>query len=198
MKTKSSNNLTREEWLQIAVDKVTPIFNEKGYQVPKVKVSCGFASTGHKHHIGQCWAKCTSEADINEIFISPGLDDPVRILDVLIHELVHAVDDCKSSHGAEFKKIALAVGLEGKMRQAAAGEKLKDRLTEIASKLAKYPHIKLTFNMNKRAYKPGPRAKCAICGYQISVPKKWLHYGPPKCPLHETAMEALGNWEDEF
>ena len=56
----------------------------------------------------------------------------------------------------------------------------------------------LTFNMNKRAYKPGPRAKCTICGYQISVPKKWLHYGPPKCPLHETAMEAIGNWEDEF
>ena len=135
---------------------------------------------------------------IGRIFISPGLDDAVRILDVLIHELVHAVDDCKSSHGAEFKKIALAVGLEGKMRQASAGEKLKDRLAIIAGELAQYPHVKLTFNMKKRAYKPGPRAKCAICGYQISVPKKWLHYGPPKCPLHEKAMEALGDWEDEI
>ena len=198
MKSKQDKNITREEWLQIALVKVTPIFNEKGYQVPKVKVSCGFASTGNKRHIGQCWPTCSSQASVNEIFISPGLDDPVDVMDTLVHELVHAVDDCKNGHGAEFKKIALAVGLEGKMRQASAGARLKERLIHMARELEPYPHVKLSFNRNKRAYKPGPKAKCKICGYQIGVPKKWLHYGPPKCPLHEIEMETIGDWDEEY
>jgi hypothetical protein len=197
MKTQLSKNLTREEWLQIAVEKVTPIFNEKGYQVPKVKVSCGFASTGKDRHVGQCWASYASDAKVNEIFISPGLDDAVNVLDTLIHELVHAVDDCKHGHGKEFKEIALSVGLEGKMRQASAGEKLRERLAVMATELDKYPHLKLKFHKKKRAYKVGPKAKCKTCGYQLNVPKKWLHYGAPNCPLHGTKMDEVGNWDEE-
>ena len=188
--------ITREQWLNSAVEVLKPIFTEKGYIVPKVNVSCGFPSTGKDRHIGQCWSKETSEADVNEIFISPKLDDPVAVLDTLVHELVHAVDNCKNSHGAEFKKIALSIGLEGKMRQAAAGEKLKARLREMAITLGEYPHKKLKFHMKISAYRPRPRAVCKDCGYQLNIQKKWLHYGTPLCPVHKTEMEALGNWDD--
>jgi hypothetical protein len=187
--------LTREQWLNSAVEVLKPIFTEKGYIVPKVNVSCGFPSTGKDRHIGQCWAKETSEADVNEIFISPKLDDPIEVLDTLVHELVHAVDNCKHSHGAEFKKIALSIGLEGKMRQAAAGEKLKVRLKEMAIALGEYPHKKLKFYTKIRTYKPRPRAVCKDCGYQLNIQKKWLHYGPPLCPVHKTEMEPLGIWD---
>jgi len=189
--------ITREQWLNSAVEVLKPIFTEKGYVVPKVNVSCGFPSTGKDRHIGQCWAKETSEADINEIFISPKLDDPIAVLDTLVHELVHAVDNCKNSHGAVFKKIALSVGLEGKMRQAAAGEKLKARLKEITIPLGEYPHKKLKFHIKIRTYKPRPRARCKECGYEINVPKKWLHYNPPMCPIHSIGMEKIGFWESQ-
>lgn len=43
---------------------------------------------------------------INQIFISPVLDEPMTVLETLAHELVHAIDDCKSGHGAEFQKIS--------------------------------------------------------------------------------------------
>jgi len=132
--------LTREEWLLQAIEAVKPIFQEKGHIVPNVKVSCGFPSTGKDRHIGECWSKEISEGDINEIFISPKLDDPVEVLDTMIHELVHAVDNCKNSHGPLFKKIALSVGLEGKMRGAHASEKLLKRLGDIAKPLGPYPH----------------------------------------------------------
>lgn len=188
---------SREKWLHHAIKAVTPIFTEKGYVVPKVNVSCGFPSTGKDRHIGQCWAKEASEAEINEIFISPKLDDPVEVLDTLIHELVHAVDNCRNSHGAEFKKIALSVGLQGKMRQASAGEKLKERLNEISSALSPYPHKKLKFQVKARNPKPRPRAVCQECGYEINILKKWLHYGPPLCPLHKIEMELLGIWKSE-
>ena len=58
----------------------------------------------------------------DQIFISPALGDPVDVLDTLVHELVHAVDNCEHKHGKEIKKIALSIGLEGPMRSAGAGK----------------------------------------------------------------------------
>ena len=192
-----SQAITRESWLIEAIKVLTPIFTEKGYTIPQVKVSCGFASTGKDRHVGQCWANETSEAGVNEIFISPKLDDPVEVLDTLVHELVHAVDNCKHGHGAEFKKIALSVGLQGKMRQAHAGDLLKERLKKLSEQLGPYPHKRLRFYTNIRTYRPRPRAVCKECGYQINILKKWLHYGPPLCPVHKTEMEPLGVWETD-
>ena len=45
-------------------------------------------------------------------------------LAIQAHELVHAVDDCQHKHGKEFKKLALAIGLAGKMCATHAGEAL--------------------------------------------------------------------------
>ena len=88
----------------------TPIFAEKGYTVPEIRISCGFPSTGARSsHIGECWASESSENGINEIFIHPNQDDPVTVLDIITHELVHAVDNCKHKHGKEFREIALKV-----------------------------------------------------------------------------------------
>jgi hypothetical protein len=108
------NAITREQWLQHAVKALTPLFLAKGYIVPKCHVSCGFASTDVKRgHIGQCWSTHASEDQVNQIFISPGLSDPVLVLDTLMHELIHAVNDCQHKHGPVFKKMALKLGLKG-------------------------------------------------------------------------------------
>jgi hypothetical protein len=128
--------LTREAWLLFAVDAVAPIFQEKGFEVPRVRVSCAIPSTSVRGSaVGQCWGRSMSEDGVNEIFISPVYANSVDVLDTLVHELVHAVDDCEHRHGPEFKKIALAVGLQGKMREASAGPELKARLTQLAQRL---------------------------------------------------------------
>ncbi|MDP2403742.1 MAG: hypothetical protein Q8M27_07925 [Methylotenera sp.] len=44
-----------------------------------------------------------TNSEINEIFISPKLDDSVEVMDTLVHELVHAADNCEHKHGAEMK-----------------------------------------------------------------------------------------------
>ena len=72
-------------------------------------------------HIGQCWARKSSEIDVNQIFVSPTLIDPVEVLDTLVHELVHDVGDSQNKHGKEFKKICIRMGLVGPMRSASAG-----------------------------------------------------------------------------
>ena len=194
----NENKTTRELWLQNAVDLVSPIFKNKGYTIPKVQVSCGFPSTGNKSkHVGQCWGKSSTNDGTNQLFISPVLDEPVQVLDTLVHELVHAIDDCMHHHGPEFKKIATDVGLQGLMREASAGPWLLEQLTTISRQLGKYPHSKINLaHSSSKKTGPRPRAKCKKCGYEVTPLKKWLHMGPPLCPKHTTEMEPIGDWEE--
>lgn len=188
---------TREAWLLEAVEKLKPVFKRQGFDVPKVQVSCGFTSSGKNRHAGECWSKMATNAAINEIYISPKYDDAIQVMDILVHELVHAVDNCQHKHGKEFKEIALAVGLEGKMRSASAGATLLSELTEIAKTLSPYPHVKLNIPMSTRSYKPRPKARCSECGYEIGIFKKWQHLGAPMCPVHKIEMLQIGHWEED-
>ena len=190
---------TREAWLLAAVDVLRPMFLEKRHEIPAaLLVSCGFASTGLKScHIGQCWPRRRSANDINQIFISPVLCEPVEVLDTLVHELVHAVDDCQHSHGKEFKKIALSLGMKGPMRSAGAGPALKEHLQALAAVLGPYPHTKLDVTHKKRTTTPRPKAVCTHCGFQVPMFRKFVAYGPPICPKDKTDMTPIGNWDSE-
>ena len=181
-----------------AVVHLEPIFQKGGYQIPQVKVSIGFPSTGAKgRHLGQCWGSKASEDGINQIFIAPNQADPIEVLDTLTHELVHAVDDCKSGHGEGFKKIATDVGLIGPMRSAGAGEHLKQDLIQIAQALGHFPHARLLIARGaSRAGIKRPGAKCAKCGYEVVMLKRYLKIGPPLCPKDMEGMEETGEWED--
>ena len=193
--------LTREAWLLFAVGHITPIFNEVGYTVPRIRVSCAVPSTAKRGSaVGQCWPTSRSADQVNEIFVSPVYADPVDVLDTLTHELVHAVDDCKNRHGKEFKTIALAVGLQGKMREASAGPALKERLSQIASvlisEIGHYPHATLSLEgaFYEQFRKPA-RAECPRCKYKISMLRQYLEIGPPICPKDMVPMEKRGDWE---
>lgn len=69
--------------------------------MPECYTSCGFASSGLRvGHIGQCCPTKSCAAGFNKIFLFPTLDDPIAVLD----PLVHAVDYCEYAHGIAFKK----------------------------------------------------------------------------------------------
>ena len=193
-----TKHTTRETWLLAAVDLLRPVFLAKHHVIPKeVMVSCGFASTGTRsHHIGQCWSRQSSTNDKNQIFISPALHEPVEVLDTLVHELVHAIDDCEHKHGKEFKKIALSLGMKGPMRSADAGPELKEKLTQIAKELGVYPHGKLLVTHHKAVSRARARAKCPECGFQVPMYRKFLAYGPPLCPKDKIEMTPVGDWEE--
>jgi hypothetical protein len=188
---------TRETWLLAAVDLLTPLFAAKGYALPPCQVSCGFASTGTRSgHVGQCWSTNSASNELNQIFIAPTLKSAYEVIDTLVHELVHAIDNCEHKHGKEFKKIALKMGMKGPMRSAEAGPELKVTLTALLDKLGPYPHGHLKVSMRKAPRRDRPRAKCTQCGYQVPMLKKYLAYGPPICPKDKLEMEALGDWEE--
>ena len=143
----AQSHTTRESWLQAAVHALEPTFSKAGFAIPPVKVSCGWpASSSPRTTLGQCWPKERSGDMVNEIFVSPKIEDPVDVLDTLVHELCHAIDDCHSGHGQDFKEIAQCVGLEGPARSAHASEELKVRLMMVAERLGQYPTKRLFFH----------------------------------------------------
>ena len=130
-------NTNREAWLIRAVEALKPLLSEAGFPLlTPVRVSCGFPSGGQRsNQVGECWSQKSSDDAHNQIFISPVQVDAVEVLDTLLHELIHAVDDCEHKHGKAFKKIATKLGMVGPMRSASAGPKLKAKLQDLAHAL---------------------------------------------------------------
>lgn len=100
-----------EVWLSEAVELLRPIFRAAGHEIPPVHVSIGFTSTGYRfgskrYTRGMCYARRLSVDGINEIYIAPVAITAEGVMDLLMHELIHAVLDCKHGHGPEFQKIA--------------------------------------------------------------------------------------------
>ena len=180
---------TREAWLTEAIALLgAEVFGPVGETLPAVRVSVGWpGGRGQKNSvIGQCWASRAAEDGVAQIFVSPVLSDGVRVLDVLVHELVHAIDDCQSGHRGRFAKIARAVGLEGKLTATVAGEALSETLKGIVARLGDFPHGALV----NPAETSGPKkqgtrmlkVECPNDGYIVRTTQKWLDLGVPTCP----------------
>ena len=172
-------NGTREEYLQKAKEELnTRVFKQAGYEIPDVKISCSWAlgtADKNKKTLGQCVPRSWSKANINEIMIVPTVDDSEQVIDTLAHELVHAIDDCKSGHGAGFKKICLAVGLNGssQMTYACAGDELTQTIKEIVEDIGLYPHNELEINKRKKQTTRMIKVSCSYeCGFSYRTSRK--------------------------
>ena len=171
---------TREQWLERATKLLDQeIFKAAGLEVPHdVKISCGWPVSGgasaKRTTIGQCFARSASAAGVNEIFISPKLAETERVLDVLMHELIHAIDDCQNGHKAPFKRMALAVGLQGKMTATTASDELKERLNALIETLGQYPHDALDYSQIKKQNTRMLKVHCTDCGFAFRANKSQI------------------------
>lgn len=183
---------TREEWLMQATQKLGQgLFGKVGYTLPKVRVSVGFPYGSRGKVIGQCFDKRATADGVAQIFIHPKLDEGTRVLDVLAHELVHAILGAGAGHGQAFKRCASAIGLEGQMTATTASPVLQAWLTLLLDELGAYPHASLDPNGLGRK-KQGTRlikVSCGECGYNCRVTRTWLDdKGAPLCPCNGEQM----------
>lgn len=176
---------TREEWLNKALHKhVAPLLAKHGATVPKdCLVSVGFPGGGSaRKRIGECWPRERSSKKVNEIFINPTIsDNPVRMLDILVHEAIHAADNCESGHKGFFMRTAKAVGLEGKMTATHAGTELNAWIHAAIKKLPKLDHSKLDLSGRKKQTTRMVKVECMDCGYTLRTTQKWIDIGVPTC-----------------
>lgn len=207
--------ITREAWLHSAIEILRPRFIEAGLPIPeKIHVSVGF-SFGAKAEsgivLGQCWARRASADEVNHIFISPELADTARVLDVLIHELIHAGDDVEHGHKGLFAEVATRLGLEGPMTATTASIQLAAEMMCLAETLGEYPHGEFIARKLMKSRRPvGPEGtpvpaprissgpgtqttrmlkfedtnpECAAVGYIVRTTAKWAAVGAPRCPM---------------
>lgn len=199
---------TREAWLHAAIDKLSRTEFEAArrragapqedrttertlvtYLPPaSIRASVGFpygvrgSKTG-KGAIGQYWPGALIADAVPHVYISPVLGDPLRVLDVLVHELVHAARP-KAGHGTAFKQLALAVGLTGKMTCTVASPELKARLQTLAESLGEYPHGAAIPNARpgKKQTTRMIKLECPDCGMIARTTRQWLRdSGAPLC-----------------
>ena len=177
---------TRETYLASATEYLAPHFVNLGYPLPPVRASVGIPAGGNGKKlkaIGQCWSNLASADNTTEIFICPSQSEPVAVLAILLHELVHAAVGLECGHKGAFKRVALALGLEGKMTATYPGVKLASDLAELASTLGDYPHATLNTALSGRK-KQGTRMiklECDDCGWSCRTSQKNVDAGLPTC-----------------
>jgi hypothetical protein len=192
---KTTTNITREQWLEIAVKEVA--LANPSITLPPVKVSCSWPGGGSaRKRIGECWAKSASQGKINEIFISPKLEDPARVVSVLVHEMAHAIDDCKNGHKAAFIKIGKSLGLEGKPTQMELPTALAAALANaVIAKAGAFPHRRLDMSGRKKQTTRMIKCECGSCGAVWRMSQKVIDMvdGEMSCPAcHADEGVAFG------
>jgi len=168
IKADDAPKVTREEWMVRSL----PFLKERmvaagGPDFPMPLVSMSLPSkgafAGKRQRIGECWdKKAAKSGKQSTILISPTLGDPVKILGVLLHECIHSALGSREGHGPAFKKLALAVGLEGKMRATTEGPELVKWLEDLSKKLGTFHHDPLS-NYKSPMKKQTTRMRLYVC-----------------------------------
>ena len=138
--------MTREEWLHTAarllLDEV--ILPETIAPRPPFRVSCGWPEGRRSAGaIGVCYRRDRSADGHNEIFVSPNAADAALVIEILLHELIHAVDDCRDGHKGRFAEIALKVGFQRPLTTRNPNPSLEELCRFYAAELGEYPHAQL-------------------------------------------------------
>jgi hypothetical protein len=186
---------TREAWLQELATELRPWFADLGHEVPEVRVSVGFTSKGARsNRIGECWYPEATEDGVPQVFLHPKLVDPWQVAATLVHELVHATLGPEAKHGRPFRKLAVALGLTGKMTATVASDELLGRLAPVLDRVGPYPHAGLA---SKNGTSTGPKqttrmlkVQCPVDGYLVRTTRQWLDHGLPTCPDGHLMEEA--------
>lgn len=189
---------TREEWLNAFIDRARPVFEAANAPLPiNVRVAVGFTSRGVRGtRIGEVWSDSASEDGHFEIFVKPTLDGAARICDVLTHELVHAAVGLAAGHGMAFKRVALAVGLQGKMTATTASADWYKWALPIIEELGPLPYGALSTEGYSSARKKQRTAllkvECPSCGWLARVTSKHIdQHSHLNCPVPDCVGQLI-------
>jgi hypothetical protein len=184
----------RETWLNALIERCRPLFEEVDHPLPaRVRCSIGFPSGGNRGKaLAECWQAAASVDDHHEIFVRPDLaKDDLDLARIVVHELVHAATP-GAKHGPGFKKVALKLGFEGKMKHALPGPAVTDRLRDVLAELGPLPHGRLSpLEVKPKQSTRLLKAQCPVCDYTVRVTSKWIdEAGAPICPTCHEQFEV--------
>lgn len=138
---------TREEWMSEGIRQIEKaVFNPIDLKMPeKWAVSCGWAKGASAKFIGICVDPICSADGTTHIFVVPTEDDGFRVLQVLAHEMIHAIVGLEEKHGGKFAELCDALGFSYPYTQALPepGTSTFEALGIILLNLGPYPHVRM-------------------------------------------------------
>lgn len=144
--------MNRETWLNDLANMMAPRFEELGFRLPKFRVAVGWTSAGKVSNVGgECWHSSRSADGAFEILCAPILDDSMTVAGTLAHELTHAAVGFECGHKGDFKRVAVALGLVGKMTATTPGPEFVKWATPFLDQLGKLPHARIMLNPEPRS-----------------------------------------------
>lgn len=179
---------TREQWLQYVTKRMKPEFRKAGSAIPE-NVRASMSLPRKSKTLGSCFNSTVSADKHFEIFIRVDQDKPLDVAAILCHELVHAAVGLEAKHGAPFRELATALGLEGKMKATVPGETFKAWIAPILEKAGPFPGAALDMSKQKVRKTYMLKCECLSCGYVCRTTAKWLdEVGAPICPCNNEPM----------
>jgi formylmethanofuran dehydrogenase subunit E len=113
----------------------------------------------------------------------------VRVLDVLLHELIHAIMPGQG-HRRGFSQLAAKMGLVKPWTATTAGPELHARLTKMAKRLGEFEHSPVSDATRKKQTTRMLKVECPKCGYLVRTTRKMLDVGNPLCPQGDEMWEV--------
>ena len=147
MANKQTGIEAREQWLTLAAHLIeSRVFRRVHVPafVQPFRISCGFAK-GRRKARSTVFSRTCSRDGVNEIFISPEIDDSVQVLTHLALALLSALDDAQHARSGPVRTWARNIGFTGPLAvlDPEIDDKLTTQLTAIAQALGDYPHAAL-------------------------------------------------------
>jgi len=188
--------MNREDWLtDAAVEIEAALFAPLGKSMPeKWRVACSWPSRrasakGSTGTVGQCFDPGASADGTAEMLVSMSQDDPIEVLAILAHEMVHAIEGVAAGHGKAFKRTALAIGLEGPMKSTVPGDAFKHATAPILDRLGPYPHAAVDIAARKKQTTRMVKMTCGDCGYIARTSRANIEArGATICPCNGEPM----------
>lgn len=133
----------RNLWLAKAVRVLRQYFSECGLRLPdNITVSVDDTTVAGDGAVGLCYPSTSTPEGVPAVVISPTLQVEVQVVPVLVHELVHAADDCQSLHGPWFAAWATELGLVGEgFNRFGSNSELRRFVHRMLMALGSYPRV---------------------------------------------------------
>jgi ribosomal protein S27AE len=159
---------------------------------PQPYVSVGWPRRGKRGTVGQCWCdhQMREAGERAHIFVSPKVNDPIVVLAIVLHEIIHDLVGVEHGHKGPFRRVWGQVGFAGKATECTPGDGLVAELQDVAHRLGAYPHSPLV--EGQRAEKQKTRYRkwiCPGCGQIVRAASDDLRLACMRCS-DLTALES--------
>ena len=177
-----NTKITREEWCEKIAESVRKdLFKPLGYELPKkvqfaVALPVGKRTTANGRVAGQCLSTSYSTKKYNQITVSPDNNGISKagsmfIINVIIHELIHTLSDCRDQHKGGFVVAMQKIGLAGKPTSTIIEPKseLEKYANTLLNKYGLCNHAKVNYDDSGKQTTRNKLIECnnAGCGFKF-------------------------------